>query len=76
MFRFQSVETNCVSADLGRYRSYGILAENREGDGWTQVGLVPDVSCDREFVLGLAERCTRGQLSPLSLVDVIVDSLP
>ena len=56
--------------------SYGILAETAEGPGWRPAARVLDISPDKEFVSDLARRCTSGQLSPLHLLDVVLDALP
>ena len=39
------------------------------------VACVPDISCDRCFVEELAHRCNEGQLSPMHLIDVVLDAL-
>ena len=56
--------------------SYGIIAEEYDGSKWIQVAVVPDVSCDEAFVLALSNKCTQGQLSPIHLLDVVLDSIP
>ena len=55
--------------------SYGICAEENRGDGWRVVAIIPDISCDGVFATKLAEKCTRGQLSPVHLLDVVEDFL-
>lgn len=57
---------------LIRRTAYGIAG----GDGRGHSAAVVHISCDREFVARLAERCTRGQLSPEHLMDVVQDALP
>lgn len=52
--------------------AYGIVGEDGRGHSTA----VENISCDREFVARLAERCTRGQLAPEHLMDVVQDALP
>lgn len=56
--------------------TYGILEEEYSLNSWVQVALISDVSCDKEFVDMLIARCAQGQLSPLHLLDVVLDALP
>ena len=55
--------------------SYGIQAEIVENGVCTYVALIPDISCNRDFVDSLAQRCDRGQLNPMHLLDVVLDAL-
>ena len=59
--------------DLGRM-SYGIQAEVRKHGSWSCEAHIPDISCDEAFVEKLARRCTNGQLSPIHLLDVVLDA--
>ncbi len=59
--------------DLGRYRAYGIQANEAGGRAVTRVC---DVTTRRSFAEELAERFTRFQLSPIHLKDAIEDTLP
>ncbi|WP_366926308.1 DUF6514 family protein [uncultured Intestinimonas sp.] len=36
---------------------------------------IPDISYNKDFVETLAQRCTRGQLSPTHLLDLVLDAL-
>lgn len=56
--------------------TYGIIGEEGSGDEWSAVAIVPDVCCDWLLTMRLAEKCTKGQLSPMQLLDVVTDSLP
>lgn len=56
---------------LIRRTAYGIVG----GDGRGHSTAVENISCDREFVARLAERCTRGQLALEHLIDVVTDAL-
>ena len=56
--------------------SYGILAKVVEDDNYSYAAYIPDISCDKSFVDSLALRCSRGQLDPIHLLDVVLDALP
>jgi len=71
--RYIVVGERRYSPGLGAYRAYGILAVRV--DQRRRAAYVPDVSTDRAFVSGLAERCADGQLSPIHLRDVVMDAL-
>lgn len=58
-----------------RRPSYGIQAKVEENGICTYVALIPDISCDKDFVEELAQRCTTGQLDPMHLLDVVLDAL-
>ena len=61
---------------LGSHQpSYGILTSVLESNACTYVACVPDISCDSCFVEELAHRCNEGQLSPMHLIDVVLDAL-
>lgn len=76
MFRFRPVKQFLSSPELGDYCSYGIHAFVSTPSGYSDAGLVSDISCDLQFVSLLADRCTRLQLDPMQLMDVVLDSLP
>lgn len=56
--------------DLGFYTSYGIRAVDSKGEVLLSVS---DVSGDEKAVSALCERCTRGKLALIHLMDVIED---
>ena len=72
MYRFEVMELHSLGS---RQLSYGILASVLENDTCTYIAYIPDISCDRSFVDALAHRCSEGQLSPLHLLDVVLDAL-
>lgn len=76
MFRFRPVKQFLSSSELGDYCSYGIHAFATTPAGCSEAGFISDVSCDFQFVSLLADRCTRLQLDPMQLIDVVLDSLP
>lgn len=59
------------SEELGRYESYGIRVV-RHG---RVVLRLSDVSTEAARVISLCRRCTKGQLDPIHLRDVLEDVL-
>ena len=72
MYHFEMMELYSLGS---RQLSYGILASVPENDTCTYVAYIPDISCDRVFVEELAPRCNVGQLSPMHLLDMVLDAL-
>lgn len=75
-FRFFAVEETYCTPENCSYIAYAIYAEELTSQGWVHALSIPDVSCDKEFALHLAEQSTRIQLSPMHLLDVVLDMLP
>jgi len=69
------VEEHRDVPDLGRYRSFGIMALRHTSRGRERLAYVPDVTTDRAFAAALARRCNRAELSPIHLRDFIADTL-
>lgn len=74
-FQFLAVEEHLSSPELGEYISYAIRAWTPTPDGCAEAAYISDVSCDAAFAAALAERCTRLQLDPVHLLDVILDAI-
>ena len=72
MYRYMLIEEELYSPDLGKYHSFGIIALDNTGKVIT---FVSDVSPDKALVEGICNRCTKGQLYPIHLLDVIEDSI-
>lgn len=72
MYQYKVIETNSTAS---RTPSYGIQAAEEQDGICTYLALIPDISCSKEFVEALARRCTAGQLSPIQLLDVVLDAL-
>ena len=72
MYRFEVMELYSLRS---RQPSYGILASVLEKDTCTYVAYIPNISCDRDFVVELAHRCTESQLSPMHLLDIVLDAM-
>lgn len=75
-FRFRAVKQDFFNTACGHYKAYSLCAEQQTPQGWISAIAIPDVSCDPEFALRLAEQCTRFQPSPTHLLDVVLDMLP
>ena len=75
-FRFKPVKQYLRTDELGNYVSYGIHAFTLSPSGCTESGLVFDISCNPGLVSHLADLCTRLQLDPCQLDDVVQDFLP
>ena len=73
MIRYRPIQT---CDPVGGFTTYGIIGEENEESTWRAVSVVKDVTSNGQFAVELAEKFTRGQLSPLHLLDVIMDSLP
>ncbi len=75
MIRYEAIEERLYSPDTGWYIGYGIRAYRQTADCPEAVLTVSDISLSREQVTALAERCTKGQLAPIHLKEVIDDFL-
>lgn len=75
-FRFFAVAQTYCTAESRSYTAYAIHAEELTSQGWVSVYTIPDVSCDKEFAVHLAEQYTHLQLSPIHLLDVVLDMIP
>ena len=75
-FRFFAIEDTYCTTESCSHIAYAICAEELASQGWVSVHTIPGVSCDKEFASHLAEQCTRLQLSPMHLLDIVLDMLP
>ena len=73
MFWFHTIEMHHAIPRFGRCVAYGILAERQDGTKWVPVTIAADVSYDPDVAAQLAETCTRRQLDPEELANVISD---
>ena len=72
MWQYQAFPHVGFQDEIGQYTTYGIRAENETGEVVVQI---QDVTTDRVLAEDIAQRCTRGQLEPSQLRDVIEDLL-
>lgn len=75
-YRYRPVKQLLSDPDLGGYTTYGIHVFIHTPSGRVQSTLLHDISCDPNFVDTLAEACTRLQLDPCHLLNVVLDALP
>lgn len=68
-------QTLALPENQMEYASYGICVLQIKDGTAIPSDVVPDVSLDRDFVFTLAYWCTFKQLSPIHLLDVIMDAL-
>lgn len=64
-----------IKTDAQDYVTYGLQCVEQSMDTSVQLDLIEDISVDRAYVLHLAERFTRLQLSPLHFRDAVLDSV-
>lgn len=77
MFQFRPVKQFLSSPEIGDYNSYGICAFALTYGGCEdEICFLSDISCNLDFVLLLADRCTQFQLNPMHLFDIVLDALP
>lgn len=72
MKRYEYHVIKTVCEELGTV-TYGISVRARGADG--EVCSVKDISSDKNVVQALAERCRKGRLSSVHLLDVVEDHL-
>lgn len=60
---------------VGKYITYGIRGMRKYPCGWACEADIKDISTDGHFVRCLAETCTRMELDPIHLRDVVEDAL-
>ena len=75
-FRYCAVRQRLFSEELGWYVTYGLRVLRARASVWADVAFVPDVSCNEAVAARIARQCTRRQLHPIHLLDVILDALP
>lgn len=75
MYYYCCIQEEQILPDTGCYTTFGIAALQRAKGRWRKLFSISDVSLDRHFVQGLANLCTRYQLSPCHLLDVVEDTI-
>ena len=68
-------EQEKCTEDNGHYVGYGIRALRSTGESWECIAEVGDISCSMQFVRELAQLCTRLELDPMHLLDVVEDAI-
>ena len=73
--RYMLDEEHLFSADVGAYTTYGITAHICQRGVWVPLQTVRDISDDKDFVVRLANCCTKNRLDPAQLLDVVEDAI-
>ena len=71
MYLYLPVKEQLFHPDIGAYTSFGLAAFLAV----QQLAFISDVSTDLALVQDLSQSCTDGQLEPIHLQDVILNSL-
>lgn len=61
--------------EVGKYITYGIRGMRKKPGGWVCEVDIGDISTDGHLVRCLAETCTRFELDPIHLHDIVEDML-
>lgn len=75
MYLYLPIEEQLESPYLGPYRSFGIAAFRLTAQMRQQLIFIADVSPNEAFVSLIACRCTKEQLEPVHLRNVVEDAL-
>lgn len=75
MLWYKAVKEYAYTQESGAYTTYGIMVYRIGLNGVRRCLTVPDVSLDCTLVRKLSWDCTRGQLYPAQLYDVIEDRI-
>lgn len=75
VYYYRCIEERFQTPETGDYTSFGIAAFRRLAGRWQTLFQISDVSLDEKRVHELAALCTRYQLHPEHLLDVVEDSL-
>ena len=75
MVQYIPFKETLFSPYIGCYQSFGIIALQIIDLEWEQVNFISDVSPCLSFVTALAQRCTRCQLDPIHLFEVVLDAI-
>ena len=74
MYFYQLIKEEFFHEDIGRYTSFGIRVIYATYGVYCELMRISDISADKERVLSLADLCTKSQLSPIHIFDVVSDS--
>lgn len=75
MYRYLPIKEKVVSEDLGTYTTYGIRVVYETESQSTEFGCMSDVFTDFDRSMRFAQLCTKEQLDPIHLLDVIENFL-
>ena len=72
LVRYETVEEYLFSEELGHYKTFGIRGTDASGK---EVTFCSDVSANEALAHDICEKCNLFQLSPMHILDVILDSI-
>ena len=75
MIEYRSVQEHLRSPDLGNYCAYGIYTYQVEPFSSKNILAIHDVFLNAADAISFVHRCNQLELSPVSLYDVIQDTL-
>ena len=75
MYRYRAIKLPCKFEKHMLHTPYGLLAETLIHGNWEIIAVTSDISLDKSLVERLAETCTRLQLDPIHLMDVVMDAI-
>lgn len=70
MYLYETLQMKAIPPS---HAHYGILCKQMQNERWVPVAVAAPFSADMDAVTALAEKCTRLQLSPEHLIDVVSD---
>lgn len=74
-FLYRIFEEMAITSDGEKHKTYGIRAYRKDAKQWVCDAFVEDISSDMYLVMQLAESCTRLELDPVHLRDVVEDAI-
>ena len=75
MFLYIPVKESLYKPETGKYLSFGIKVYSLTERRCSVISSLSDISSSEDFVSYLALNCTRSQLSPLHLRDIVFDAI-
>ena len=65
-----------IMAENAGQMAYGIAIEQWQGTQWAVVRRIENIASKEDIPARLAASCTRLQLDPIHILDVILDTIP
>lgn len=75
MYLYQTYEERLKHPDIGSYISFGIIVLTENNKQKKELFRISDVSVNKALVEKLSILCTKEQLDPVHIYDVIEDSI-
>ena len=69
MWAIYLVQKSCPATSLEQIKATLLVVT------WICIAYIPNISCDRAFIGELAHWCNVGRISPMHLLDVVLDAL-